>query len=223
MCKRKKTESAGCHRTGDNRRTEQASCKVSTGSCGNAERNVWNLCHRNASQNLAEKKGYPYRKTKAVPAKANEKEQKHFVNCVLSDLLKDAKNGLKKVYFADGVHLIYGYEKGYCQSQQPVSIPSGYGRKRVNIPGFLDAVTHQVLKVMNKEENYLNTDSVCRGLKMIREQNPEAKQIYIILDNASYQHCKKVMETAVHYGIVLVFLPPYSPNLNLQQFQYRQS
>ena len=130
-------------------------------------------------------------------------------------MLKDAENGLKKVYFADGVHLIYGYEKGYCWSQKPVFIPSGYGRKRVNVLGFLDAVTHQVLKVMDKEENYLNADSVCRGLKMIRERNSEEKQIYIILDNASYQHCKKVMETAAHYGIVLIFLPPYSPNLNL--------
>ncbi len=68
---------------------------------------------------------------------------------------------------------------------------------------------------MDREENYLNADGVCKGLKMIREQNPEEKQIYIILDNASYQHCKKVMKAAAHYGIILVFLPSYSPNLNL--------
>mgnify|MGYP006916081615 CR=1 FL=1 len=119
--------------------------------------------HRNTSQNLA-KKRVSVQKNKSSTGK---KEQKHF-----SDLLKDA-------------------EKGYCWSQKPVSIPSGYGRKCVNVLGFLDAVTHQVLKVMEKEENYLNADSVCRGLKMIQKHNPEEKQIDIILDNASYQHCKK--------------------------------
>lgn len=164
---------------------------------------------------MAKKKGYQYRKAKSVPAKADEKKQKHFLNCVLADLLKDAEKGLKKVYFADGVHLIYGYEKGYCWSKETVWIPSGYGRKRVNVLGFLDSVTHQVLKVMDRDEKYLNAESVCRGLKRIREQNPSQQQIYIILDNVPYQHCKKVQETAAQYKIQLIFLPPYSPNLNL--------
>jgi|GEM_PF-1039768 len=63
--------------------------------------------------------------------------QKHFLNCTLADLLKDAKNGLKKVYFADGVHLTYGYQKGKCWSKETVYIQSGYGRKRVNVLVFL--------------------------------------------------------------------------------------
>ena len=142
------------------------------------------------------------------------------MNCTLVNLLEDAKKGIKKVYFADGAHLIYGYEKGYCWSKETVLIPSGYGRKRVNVLGFLDAVTHQVLKVMDKKAKYkkakyLNAESVCCGLKMVREQNPDQQRIYIILDNAAYQHCKLVQETAKEYGIILVFLPPYSPNLNL--------
>lgn len=150
-----------------------------------------------------------------MPAKADEKVQKHFLNCTLTDLLKDAKNGLKKVYFADGVHLTYGYQKGKCWSKGTVYIPSGYGRKRVNVLGFLDADTHQVIPVMDKKEKYLNADSVCKGLKKLREQNPEEQQIYVILDNAAYQRCKKVKEAAETYRIILVFLPPYSPNFNL--------
>ena len=150
-----------------------------------------------------------------MPAKADEKAQKHFLNCTLADLLKDAKNGLKKVYFTDGVHLTYGYQKGKCWSKETVYIQSGYGRKRVNVLGFLDAVTYQVIPVMDKKEKYLNADSVCRGLRILREQNPKEEQIYVVLDNAAYQRCKQVKEAAKEYRIILVFLPPYSPNLNL--------
>ena len=68
---------------------------------------------------------------------------------------------------------------------------------------------------MDRKEKYLNADSVCKGLKKIREQNQDVQQIYVILDNAAYQRCKKVKEAAKEYRIILVFLPPYSPNLNL--------
>ena len=78
-------------------------------------------------------------------------------------MLKDAKNGLKKVYFADGVHLTYGYQKGKCWSKETVYVQSGYGRKRVNVLGFPDAATYQVIPV--RKEKYLNADSVCKGLK----------------------------------------------------------
>lgn len=39
--------------------------------------------------------------------------------------------------------------------------------------------------------------------------------IYIVLDNARYQHCDFVKEKASKLNISLIFLPPYSPNLNL--------
>jgi hypothetical protein len=39
--------------------------------------------------------------------------------------------------------------------------------------------------------------------------------ITIVLDNARYQRCPRVLEHAASLGIELLFLPPYSPNLNL--------
>ena len=39
--------------------------------------------------------------------------------------------------------------------------------------------------------------------------------ITLILDNARYQRCDKVINKALELGIDLQFLPPYSPNLNL--------
>jgi transposase len=39
--------------------------------------------------------------------------------------------------------------------------------------------------------------------------------ITVVLDNARYQRCLLVQQTACDLGIELLFLPPYSPNLNL--------
>jgi len=123
-----------------------------------------------------------------------------------------AANGLVKVFFCDGVHLIYGYTGGYSWCKERMCVPSSYGRKRVNLLGFMDAVTLKTEKVT--EEKYLNSDSVCKGLEKLRKEYPD-EFIYVILDNAAYQKCKKVKHCAESFNINLVFLPPYSPNLNL--------
>jgi transposase len=39
--------------------------------------------------------------------------------------------------------------------------------------------------------------------------------ISMIMDHACYQHCKAVKAHAAKLDIELLFLPPYSPNLNL--------
>lgn len=123
-----------------------------------------------------------------------------------------AVNRLVRVYFCDGVHLIYGYEGGKYWCKKRVCVKSAYGRKRINCLGFLDAVSHKVETVMN--DSYLNADSVCEGLKKLR-QNASDEWLYVILDNAAYQRCKKVRNCAAQLNINLIYLPTYSPNLNL--------
>jgi transposase len=41
------------------------------------------------------------------------------------------------------------------------------------------------------------------------------KPIRLVLDNASYQKCFIVQDTAAALGIELIYIPSYSPNLNL--------
>ncbi len=43
----------------------------------------------------------------------------------------------------------------------------------MNCLGFLDAVSHKVETIMN--DTYLNAESICAGLKLLREQNNDAK------------------------------------------------
>lgn len=51
-------------------------------------------------------------------------------------------------------------------------------------------------------------------MQKLRELNPHLP-IVLILDNARYQKCKIVCVNAQMLEIELLYLPPYSPNLNL--------
>lgn len=56
-------------------------------------------------------------------------------------------------------------------------------------------------------------ESVCQFLQKIRRKNP-LKDIILVLDNFASHKAKKTRKTAKKLGIWLVFLPPYSPDLN---------
>ena len=53
----------------------------------------------------------------------------------------------------------------------------------------------------------------CSFLKLVREANPH-KKILMILDNYKPHHVEMTMKKAKELGIILVHLPPYSPDLN---------
>jgi len=59
----------------------------------------------------------------------------------------------------------------------------------------------------NKAEDFI------AFLRKIREANPE-KRIVVILDNFRTHHAKRVRKEAEKLNIALVYLPPYSPDLN---------
>ena len=61
---------------------------------------------------------------------------------------------------------------------------------------------------------YINSQSVCDLLWKIAHLNL-ATPITLVLDNASYQRCFLVKQFAKQLDIELLFLPSYSPNLNL--------
>ena len=51
-------------------------------------------------------------------------------------------------------------------------------------------------------------------LTLLRTKFPDKETIYLILDNASYNHAYRVKDAAREQKIILDYLPPYSPNLN---------
>jgi transposase len=73
-------------------------------------------------------------------------------------------------------------------------------------------VTKKIETVTN--DTYITSIQVVELLEKLAI-NYVGKPIAIVLDNASYQRCKFVTDKAIELGITLMFLPSYSPNLNL--------
>ena len=65
-----------------------------------------------------------------------------------------------------------------------------------------------------QQEN-CNADSIVRLLEAIKKQYIDAEAICLIVDNARYQKGAIAQSKAQELGIDLVYLPAYSPNLNL--------
>ena len=78
--------------------------------------------------------------------------------------------------------------------------------------GALNAITHQLVTVTN--ETYITGSSVCELLERIAQLGLQMP-ITVVMDNARYQRCRLVQEKATVLGIEILFLPTYSPNLNL--------
>lgn len=97
-----------------------------------------------------------------------------------------------------------------------VRAPSG--RKRYNVLGALNAVTKEVIRVTN--QTYINSESVCDLLCQIAALNLGIP-ITLVMDNARYQKCQIVQNMADLLGIDLLYLPSYSPNLNLIERLWR--
>ena len=130
----------------------------------------------------------------------------------LEPLLKEAEEGKRAVFFIDAAHFVLSPFLGYlwCFTRLFIKAPSG--RQRFNVLGALNAITHELITITN--ETYINAQSVCDLLWKITHLNL-ATPITFILDNARYQRCTIVKTLAAQLQIELIFLPPYSPNLNL--------
>jgi len=63
-------------------------------------------------------------------------------------------------------------------------------------------------------------EDVCEFLGKIVEQNPR-KRIILVLDNSRSHHADKTVRKARELKITLVFLPPYSPDLNPVEFVWK--
>ncbi|MBF0290442.1 MAG: IS630 family transposase [SAR324 cluster bacterium] len=126
--------------------------------------------------------------------------------------LEEAKAGQRTVFFVDAAHFVLSPFLGYlwCFSRLLIKAPAG--RKRFNVLGALNAITHQLITVTN--DSYINAQSVCDLLWKLHRMNLETP-ITLILDNARYQKCHLVWRLAESLGIELLYLPSYSPNLNL--------
>lgn len=101
---------------------------------------------------------------------------------------------------------------GFIWCFERLFVKAPCGRKRFNVLAALNAITHEVVTVTN--DTYINALSVCELLRKLANLGLSIP-ITLVLDNARYQKCQIVQDLAKSLGIELLYLPSYSPNLNL--------
>lgn len=170
---------------------------------------------------LLHKMGFSFKKPKGVPAKANKQSQKKFSTRLKKIITRSKTSYSKKsasksvVYFTDAAHPTYGtaLKSGWIKKGEEFWIKTPSGRERLNIQGAVCPIT---LDVIARNYITINQFSVHEFLEEIRKKHPDLKtRIHLILDNASYYRAKSVAKIAKSLNINLIFIPPYSPNLNL--------
>ena len=111
------------------------------------------------------------------------------------------------------------HRMGYVY-KKPKLIPgtADVDRQRLNINGAIDCAS---LRPIDRYDDTINAQSAVALLKQIEQQHPRANRIHIICDNARYYRSQVVSEYLLNSKIVLIFLPPYTPNLNLIERYWR--
>lgn len=162
--------------------------------------------------------GLKPRKACAIPVPPSSTPEEHaqkqaaFLEDKLEPRLAEARAGRRQVRFVDASHFVFATFLGYLWCKMRWCVRAASGRKRFNVLGALDAVSHNLVQVVN--HSYINAESVCALLRAVVEAGT-GLPITLVLDNARYQKCALVSDLAAQLGVELLYLPSYSPNLNL--------
>ena len=126
--------------------------------------------------------------------------------------MAEARSGERTLYFVDASHFVMASFLGWVWCFVRLHVRAASGRQRYNVLGALNAATHELVTEINT--THINALSVCALLRKIAGRGGSGP-ITLVMDNARYQRCALVRDTAEELGIELLFLPSYSPNLNL--------
>jgi len=138
--------------------------------------------------------------------------QARFLETDLKPCLDAAVAGQGHVFFVDAAHFVFGTFLCCLWSFARIFVRAASGRQRFNVLGAWNAVTHELIAVTNTTA--VNTETMCELLRKMAALGLTGP-ITLVLDNARYQRNAAVQALAEQLGITLLFLPSYSPNLNL--------
>lgn len=156
--------------------------------------------------------GLKFIKCGHLPAKADNEKQHRWADDELKPAIEAARKGKVHLLFLDAAHFMLQPFICCLWCVARLFIKAASGRHRINVLGAVHAITKQVVTLTNT--TYITAETLIDFLRLLKKKFCD-KPIVIVLDNARYQHCQAVMAMAESLGIRLLFLPPYSPNLNL--------
>lgn len=169
---------------------------------------------------LIHRLGFTYKKPKIIPGKADRSKQEAFL-----EKYQEIKSNLKEndqVYFLDSTHPTHNTTASYGWilkgKKNDKFIKTNTGRSRLNLNGALNLKNHQAVVL---KEKTINHKATIKLFKKLLKKHPKGK-IHLILDNASHHHHHTLKPfLKKHRRLKTVFLPTYSPNLNLIERLWR--
>lgn len=164
--------------------------------------------------------GYSYKRLRFIPVKKPDKELYESKKSLIQkyDLL--SQRGIIDLYFFDESGFSINSNIPYAWS--PISktmIIKSFHAKRFNILGFINKQgnLHSYLS-----EKSVKSDTVVEAFDEFSKQLK--KPTVVVLDNASFHKSKIFKENIAKWsnrGLTLLYLPPYSPELNIIEILWR--
>jgi transposase len=164
------------------------------------------------ARRIMKRLGLRHRKVAGVPAKADPQLQLDFLAQELLPRLEEARKGERRVFFVDAAHFVMGAFLGMIWCVSRLFVKTSSGRQRYSVLGAVETRDHDLVTI--RTAGSVNAISVCDLMKKISKRYPGEK-ISLVMDNARYQYNNQVKELAASLDLELLYLPPYSPNLNL--------
>lgn len=169
---------------------------------------------------LLHRLGFSYKKPKIVPGKVDRVKQAAFLQ-----MYQETKSTLTpndRIYFLDSTHPQHNTQPAYGWILKGKAndklVKTNSGRKRLNLNGALNFNDKTAIVL---EEKTINKEATLHLLETIKKKQKVGK-VYLILDNASYYHARVVKQWILHHRrFKLLFVPSYSPNLNLIERLWR--
>jgi len=165
-----------------------------------------------AVHTLLHRLGFTYKQSKPYPSKIDVEAQALF-----KQMYEAAEEQLKEtvvVLFVDATHPQHNtHPTGvWVKKGQEKWIPTNTGRKHLNLNGAYNPHNQDVFI---HEDTVVNAQTTQKLFEKIEAAYPDKDTIYLIIDNAPYYRSQVLSEYVKPSKIELVFLPAYSPNLNL--------
>jgi len=163
--------------------------------------------------------GFSYKKITTIPQKANTIDSAE-KQLEFEDKYENLKKNIKdedNILFLDGVHPTHNTKSGFAwiKKGEEKIIETNSGRDRVNLNGAYNVESAEVIVTPSQT---VNSDSTLELFDAILEKYDDTDgNLYLFSDNARYYKSyiiQDALKTEKYKRIKMIFLPPYSPNLN---------
>lgn len=156
--------------------------------------------------------GFSFIKPHGIPAKADPEKQKEFI--IEYEKLKAENPADEPILFGDAVHPTMATKTtyGWIKKGTRKIIKTTGSRTRMNIIGAINLDSMDVLE--KSDCKTINSEAMRDFFDILRVKYKDTPKIHFILDNSGYNTSNITKKYADKRGIIMHFLPTYSPNLN---------